>query len=240
MMGRSEKGKSRSGNRGATLPLIQGRDVSRKKVCFPKVKGHRMKTQRRKSLLLVLSIVMLVSFLGLFVSSQLLNAQNNKYKSRNFVDSSSNNFPPMNVLDKDGNLTGFGRDLADAVVKAIDGKVTHIHSGHWGQVLEWLDSGKADFIHDTGYTKDRDEFLDYSDPIIEMPEVIFVRPDQYDIRGLNSLKGKTVACVNKHITHLYLQEFPEINCYVVKTPVEGLCAVEWAKAAPPLSALHTK
>jgi len=199
-----------------------------------------MRPERSKGLLFGLSIVMLISFLGLFVSSQLSSAQDDKYKSRNFVDASSNNFPPMNVLDKDGNLTGFGRDLADAVVKAIDGKVAHIHSGDWARVLEWLDSGKADFIHDTGYTKDRDKFLDYSDPIIEMPEVIFVRPDQYDITGLNSFKGKTVACVNKHITHLYLQSFPEITCYVVKTPVEGLCAVEWAKAAPPLSALHTK
>jgi len=199
-----------------------------------------MRPERSKGLLFGLSIVMLISFLGLFVSSQLSSAQDDKYKSRNFVDASSNNFPPMNVLDKDGNLTDFGRDLADAVVKAIDGKVAHIHSGDWARVLEWLDSGKADFIHDTGYTKDRDKFLDYSDPIIEMPEVIFVRPDQYDITGLNSFKGKTVACVNKHITHLYLQSFPEITCYVVKTPVEGLCAVEWAKAAPPLSALHTK
>ena len=181
-----------------------------------------MRSDRPKGLLLGLSIVILVSFFGLFVSSQLLNAQDDKYKSRNFVDASSNNFPPMNVLDKGGNLTGFGRELSDAVIKAIGGEVTHIHSGNWIQVLEWLDSGKADFIHDTGYTKDRDEFLDYTAPIIEMPEVIFVRADQYDITGLNSLKGKTVACVNRHVTHLYLQTFPEINCHVVKTPVEGL------------------
>ena len=181
-----------------------------------------MKLEMPKGLLLGLSIVILFSFLELYMSSQLSNAQGDKYKSRNFVDASSNNFPPMNALDKDGNLTGFGRELSDAVIKAIGGEVTHIHSGNWIQVPEWLDSSKADFIHDTGYTKDRDEFLDYSAPIIEMPEVIFVRPDQYDITGLNSLKGKTVACVNKHITHLYLQKFPEINCHVVKTPVEGL------------------
>ncbi len=180
-----------------------------------------MRTHKFRGLI-GLSIIMVVILLEWFVWSQLLSAQDNSHKLRIFIGASSNNFPPVNVLDKDGNLTGFGRDLSDAVIKAIGGKITHIHSARWDEVLEWLDTGKADFIHDTGYTKDRDEFLDFSDPILEMPEVIFVRPDQYDITSVDSLKGKTVACVKNHITHLYLQTFPEINCYVVNTPVEGL------------------
>ena len=128
----------------------------------------------------------------------------------------------MNVLDKDGNLTGFGRELADAVIKEVGGGIEHIHSSQWTEVLHWLETGKADFIQDTGYTQERDQFLDYSDPIIEMPEVIFVRPDEYSIQSLDSLKGRTVACVNKHITHLYLKEIPGISLFVVKTPVEGI------------------
>ncbi|MCP4756059.1 MAG: transporter substrate-binding domain-containing protein [Proteobacteria bacterium] len=89
-------------------------------------------------------------------------------------------------------------------------------------MLKWLDSGKADFIHDTGYTKDRDKYLDYSDPIIEMSEVIFVRSDRYDITGFDSLKNKKVDSIRKHITHLYLQQFPEINCIVAETPMQGI------------------
>ncbi|MDA3791927.1 MAG: transporter substrate-binding domain-containing protein, partial [Desulfobacula sp.] len=152
----------------------------------------------------------------------LSSAQTENGKTQILVGASSNNFPPMNVLDKNENLTGFARELTDAVMKAVGTKVSHIHSSNWIEVLKWLDSGKADFIHDCGYTKDRDDFLDYTKPIIEMPEMIFVRPDQYDITGLDSLKGKKVACVNNHISHLYLQIFPEITCYIVKTPVEGL------------------
>ncbi|MCP4691564.1 MAG: transporter substrate-binding domain-containing protein [Desulfobacterales bacterium] len=167
--------------------------------------------------------VALIFFLGVFSSSHASDAPGGGGdKSRKFICASSNNFPPMNLLDKEKNLTGFGRELSTAVIHAIGGEVSHIHSSHWTRVLEWIDSGKADFIHDTGYTRDREDVFDYTDWIIEMPEVIFVRPDQYDITGFKSLKGKTVICVNKHITHLYLQQFPEINCHVVKTPVEGL------------------
>jgi PAS domain S-box-containing protein len=174
---------------------------------------------KNNRILILFSLVFFIFFIPVIITSSYAQNQN---KSLRFVDASSNNFPPMNSLDEKGNLVGFGKELADAVMKAIGAEVIHIHSSQWIEVLKWLDTGQADFIHDTGYTKDRDQFLDYSKPIIEMPEMIFVHSDQYNITEFNSLKGKKVACVNKHISHLYLQNFPEIKCYVVRTPVEGL------------------
>lgn len=141
------------------------------------------------------------------------------------VAASSDNFPPVNLLDRDGELTGFGRDLSTAVLRAVDRKAVHLHSGNWPEVLEWLDEGRADFIHDTGYTPDRTGFLDFSEPILEMPEGIFVLDRRYDIRSLPSLYGKRVACVNKHITHLYLQKIPQILCHIVATPRAGVQAL---------------
>ncbi len=145
--------------------------------------------------------------------------------ARTFVVAASDNFPPVNMLDKDGNLTGFGRDLSTAVISAIGGRTTYLHAPIWPEVLDYLNSGKADFIHDTAYIQERDVFLDFSDPILEMKEVVIVRPEQYALNSFESLKGKTVACVNKHITHLYLQKFPEIKCRIVTTPTEGLYAL---------------
>lgn len=174
------------------------------------------------NLRIIFFIILIISFGTFLLNIQLVNAQGESKKKLLFVDASSNNFPPMNVLDKDGSLTGFGRELADAVIKEVGNEIKHIHSSRWVEVLEWIDTGKADFIHDTGYTEERDKFLDYSEPIIEMPETIFVRPDEYSITDIDSLKGKTVACVNKHISHLYLKQFPEISLFVVKTPVEGI------------------
>jgi len=138
------------------------------------------------------------------------------------VGASSNNFPPVNVLEADGRLTGFGRDLADAVVAVVGGKVDHIHSPVWAEALQWLAEGKADFIHDTGYTPERTVFLDFSEPILDMPEEIFVLDDRFDVQSIRSLKGKKVACVNKDITHLYLQKFKDIECHIVKTPLAGV------------------
>lgn len=146
------------------------------------------------------------------------------------VGASSNNFPPVNILDRDGELTGFGRELSDAVLDAVGARATHIHSAQWTKVLEMLDSGDADFIHDTGFTVERTSFLDYTAPILEMPERIFVLDDRFDIDSFADLAGKRVACVDQHITHLYLKQFPEINCHIVKRPIEGLNALAEGEA----------
>ena len=168
------------------------------------------------------ALFLFFSSVVIFPNSPLADVNAAVSQINSLVGASSNNFPPMNILDKDGNLIGFGRELSDAVIKEMGGEIEHIHSSQWMQVLDWLDTGRADFIHDTGYTKDRDKFLDYSDPILEMPEVIFVRDDEFSITSMESLRSKKVACVNKHITHLYLQQFPEVSCFIVKTPAEGI------------------
>lgn len=141
------------------------------------------------------------------------------------VIASSNNFPPINFLNESGDLDGYAREISTAVAKASNLQVQYIHSPYWNDVLGWLEKGEAQAIHDTAYSKIRDKFLDYSDPILEMEEVIIVRNDQYDINSFTSLNKKTVACVENHISHLYLKQFPTINCYLVNTPAEGLASL---------------
>lgn len=167
--------------------------------------------------------------IGLMISAQSVAEEPVSQSPTNYKKSltvaSSNSFPPINMLDSKGNLIGFGRDISDAVLNTLGIEIKRQHSSIWPNVLAWLDKGEVDFIHDTGYTKSRDAYLDYTSPIIEMPEMIFVNNERLDINTLESLNGKTVACVNKHITHLYLQQFPGIKCHIVHKPVEGLYAL---------------
>ncbi|NQV54459.1 MAG: transporter substrate-binding domain-containing protein, partial [Rhodospirillales bacterium] len=144
---------------------------------------------------------------------------------RTFVGASSNNFPPVNQIDPSGRLTGFGRELATAVIRAGGGKLESIHSSRWVEVLGWLATGRADFIHDTGFAKERLAYLEYTKPILEMPEHIFVKVGELSINGLDDLKGRRVACVRQHITHLYLKTVPGVECHVVESPADGLVAL---------------
>lgn len=169
------------------------------------------------------------AFLALLVSICLFAASPHVYSASPQQEvltiASSNNFPPINLLDSSGNLDGFGSELSDAVIRTMGVRAKRIHSSSWSEVLQWLDSGEADLIHDTGFTEERTSYLDFTAPILEMPEVIFVLKNNHFIHNLASLNGRRVACVRNHISHIYLQKFPGITCKVVETPLQGLYAL---------------
>ncbi len=170
----------------------------------------------------VVAMLRIIAIVAMVQGIHATPAWADNHASKSFVAASSNNFPPVNMLDDNGELIGFGRDIARAVIAAVGGELKSVHSSNWKEVVGWLDSGAADFIHDTGYTKDREKIFDYTDPILAMHEEIYVRPDEFGIATLESLFGKTVACVERHISHRYLIKYPDITCRVVGTPAEGL------------------
>ncbi|MDH4247812.1 MAG: PAS domain S-box protein, partial [Deltaproteobacteria bacterium] len=140
-----------------------------------------------------------------------------------FVDASSNNFPPINYLSEDGELLGFGQELAQAVLGATGARVQHKHSDRWPEVVGWVESGEADFIHNIGYTPEREKTLDYTTPIFSMPEVIFVQDEHLDIQSFEDvIRDGSVACVRENITHQYLKRFKEITCKIYETPLAAL------------------
>lgn len=135
---------------------------------------------------------------------------------------SSNNFPPINFLDNRGDLTGFGRDISQAVANVLGREINHLHSSRWMEVLEWMSKGEIDFIHDMGINEERKEHYDFTDPIISMDEVIFVRANQFDIDSFKSLENRKVICVTGHVSHIFLIQFPLIECVPADTPMLGL------------------
>lgn len=146
-------------------------------------------------------------------------------KQLKLIAVSSNNFPPINLINSDGRLDGFGRELSEAVAAAIGADLSRLHASRWSRVLEWLDNGEADFIHDVGYAKDREAYLEYSDPIFEMSESIFVRQRETRVNGFEDLKNVRVGCITGHITAIYLQKIPGFNCIYLPRPIDGVNAL---------------
>ena len=145
--------------------------------------------------------------------------------TRRFFGASVAEFPSTGIAGSEDELTGFGRDLADAVINAAGGVLFHMHSPDPEEVLNWVDNGRADFIHDTLVTSPNAKLVDLTDPILTMREQIFVRADQYEISGIDSLAGRTVACIDNHVTFRYLRTLPGIDCRVVDSPVRGVNAL---------------
>ena len=165
----------------------------------------------------VLSLVFFV-----WVASVFAQPTEDNSRSRKLIGASINNLPPVNMLDDDRELEGFGHDLAEAVMAAIGSEVNHIHSAREDVVFNWLRSGRADFIHDIPLNLEGGDWLDYSAPILSIPEVIFTGAGRFDISGPESLPGKKVACLERYGTPLLIKQVIGMDCQVVSSPAEGL------------------
>jgi PAS domain S-box-containing protein len=146
-----------------------------------------------------------------------------------FVAASSNNFPPINFLDIEGELTGFSRDVTEAVIEAVGGEVRHVHSGLWPEVEAALVEGRADFLQDVAISPGRDRRVDFTEPILVMHEEIFVATDS-TITGFDDLHGRTVACVTGHITERFLRTIADITCLQHDTPQQAIRSVVEGRA----------
>lgn len=102
-------------------------------------------------------------------------------------------YPPFEMLDKDKNIVGYDIDLINEVCKLVNCK-TDIKSTAWDGIFPALQKGDYDaVVSGVTITAERDKTMDFSDPYIEVGQVILVRADESRINGVNDLADKTVA-----------------------------------------------
>ena len=103
----------------------------------------------------------------------------------------SDNYPPYNYLNEDGNPTGIDVDLATEAFKRLGYRVEVVYID-WEKNKELLESGKIDCIMACFSMEGRLDDYKWAGPYIASRQVIAVNADS-DIYTLDDLKGKNVA-----------------------------------------------
>ena len=103
----------------------------------------------------------------------------------------SDNYPPYNYLNEDGNPTGIDVDLASEAFKRLGYRVEVVYID-WEKNKELLESGKIDCIMACFSMEGRLNDYKWAGPYISSRQVIAVNKDS-DIYTLDDLKGKNVA-----------------------------------------------
>ncbi len=89
--------------------------------------------------------------------------------------------PPI-VWEKGGRLVGIGPWLAEATLKPLAVDYVIRPSGSWAEVQQKASNGTVDLIVSAYRTRERERYLEFSEPYLESPVVIVTR------------KGNTFAC----------------------------------------------
>lgn len=132
------------------------------------------------------------------------------------------NFPPYYTLDEDGNLTGFGIEVMNAIAKRSGIQVHYTVKETWPEILQALKDGEADILASIGVTEERKAFANFTPPVEVVPVSIFIREEEPVSSEEIDLRGMTVAVVRNNVGHFLMRNNENISLVVYEDAINGL------------------
>jgi len=116
-------------------------------------------------------------------------------------------YPPFAMVDEAGRPVGFSIDLFRAVAETMNLEVD-FRVGPWPVLLSDLREGRLDALPFVGIFPERDEYLDFSVPIVVTHGAVFVREGGPRVREESDLAPLRVAVMRDDVGHEYARARP--------------------------------
>jgi signal transduction histidine kinase len=100
------------------------------------------------------------------------------------------NFPPYEYLNRNGEPDGYNIDILKAVAKVMDLDI-NVKLTPWNKARRALEQGDIDMLTGMYYSKERDERVDFAQPLIMVNHALFVRKDS-PFHSLNDLRNHEI------------------------------------------------
>lgn len=131
-------------------------------------------------------------------------------------------YPPYELVDKDGRPTGFTVELLRAIADVMGMKVD-ISLGDWAKRHDDLKNGKIDMTLGMNYSEKRDRMFDFTVPHTIVQQAIFARRESPPVTTLAGLSGKKVILHRNGIMHERLKQLGfEKDLIFADTPAGSL------------------
>ena len=136
---------------------------------------------------------------------------------------------PFNFTNKNNEYTGIAHDYLQLIAKKT-GLSLDIHIAPWNINLQKAKAKEIDLLGAVYFTKERNNYLNFSKPYFEVLDFFFIR-DDVKATTLEDLNGKRVAIPREYAHIQFLQEhFPKIEIIQVNTFNDAINAVLENKA----------
>ncbi len=138
---------------------------------------------------------LIMIFILLVITGNMAGAEQAGLKENNsLVIAVSKWYPPFTMLNADGEPTGLFIDIwrlwAEKTGRKIEFRVTD-----WNQSVLGLKNGEADIHSGLFRSKDRSEWMIFSQPFYETESAIFYHIKQGEISGIQALTGQKVGAI---------------------------------------------
>ncbi len=137
---------------------------------------------------------------------------------------------PIEFLGKDGNYTGLSIDYLKKIEPMLGIRFEFIRE-NWQELIARAKQKQVDLFTCVASTSEREKYLLFTEPYIQMPAGIFVREEVAYISDLHMIAGEKIAVVEGYAVHDFLvANYPDIDLVLVKTLEEGIHYIKEEKA----------
>lgn len=140
-------------------------------------------------------------------------------------------FPPAEFFNASGQYEGLVADYLDLIFKRVGLEPKIVRLKGWSEVLAHAREKKIDLVTAASKTSQRQAFLDFTEPFVELPAVIIARQQVDRELTLEKLKGMKVAVVREYAAHDYIVlNYPYLDLDIVPNIQTGLRKVSFGIA----------
>lgn len=140
----------------------------------------------------------------------------NENKGKIIIDRYNVNWPPMESFDKDGNLTGISVDYYRLIEKKINFKFVIDEPHSFEERMNRLKFEKIHVSSNIQNTPEKKNYLLFTKPYIEIPNVIITRSFMKGEFDLNEMDGMSIAvgknfAINEYLKRNYKHDLVELE-----------------------------
>lgn len=130
---------------------------------------------------------------------------------------------PTDYIDDEGIHRGIVSDYIKIIEEKLNISMEYSLFPDWSSLLNGLRQGKADFVGAIQSTVEREEFLLFTDPYLQIPVVILVRNDYPHVISDNSIYAMTLSGVKDYASIEFVKnKFPETTILEYKDDLSAL------------------
>ena len=138
-------------------------------------------------------------------------------------------YAPFEFYDeKDKATKGLAHDYLTLIENKIGVQFKEIHASSFNEILQLAKQRKVAIVNAATKTPDRSEYLLFTEPIVEIKNIILVRKGTNRNLSLEDLVGKKVSLVQGYaITEYMLKKYPGINYDIVPADLNAILNVSY-------------
>ena len=137
---------------------------------------------------------------------------------------------PFETINENGKHEGIAADIINLISKRLNIQITLIPTKTWERSLEYSKSKKCDILSFLNESPLRKEWLIFTEPIFEDPNVLVGRSDYPMIEDLSKIKASIAFPKGTAMYERFISDFPNLVFIPVNSEEEAFNLVENRKA----------